>query len=133
MERFVAWEEERAGAALPARRERVRQAAMLTMAHEDCHTIPFLWMYAHRAPQEAICRLAGHRRRLHGGTGCACAAARHPDETFKSPTFSLGTIGHQNEQPGSARLPYWNRIHFGNIRSGWSGVTCFRTFSGSLI
>ena len=96
MDRFVAWEEERPGAALPGTRERVRQAAMLTMAHEDCHTIPFLWMYAHRfALYDHIFQAMygpstpGNIDLIAGQTG-QTQAARHPDETFKSPTSGAG-------------------------------------------
>jgi phospholipase C len=48
MDNFVAGEEKSQtdgrGLAPPS----ARQYGLLTMAHEDCRTIPFLWMYAHR-------------------------------------------------------------------------------------
>lgn len=47
MDRFVA-EEEQNLLAHGASRAYARQIGMLDMAYEDCHTIPFLWMYAHR-------------------------------------------------------------------------------------
>ncbi|HEY6444876.1 MAG TPA: alkaline phosphatase family protein [Acidobacteriaceae bacterium] len=48
MDHFVAGEEksQRDGRGLAAPSS--RQYGLLTMAHEDCRTIPFLWMYAHR-------------------------------------------------------------------------------------
>jgi phospholipase C len=46
MDRFVAYEEEHM--LLSAGPRRARQLGLLTMAYEDCTTIPFLWMYAHR-------------------------------------------------------------------------------------
>ncbi len=96
MDHFVAWEEERAVAALPIGRQRARQAAMLTMAHEDCHTIPFLWMYAHRfVLYDHIFQAMygpstpGNIDLIAGQTG-QTQAARHPDETFKSSTSGVG-------------------------------------------
>lgn len=47
MNQFVSAEENHLmlyGAATPY----AHQLGLLTMAYEDCHTIPFLWMYAHR-------------------------------------------------------------------------------------
>jgi phospholipase C len=47
MDQFVSVEENHLtlyGAAVPY----AHQLGLLTMAHEDCRTIPFLWMYAHR-------------------------------------------------------------------------------------
>ncbi|HTV16612.1 MAG TPA: alkaline phosphatase family protein [Acidobacteriaceae bacterium] len=47
MDNFVAGEEKaQTDYGRPA--QYARQLGMLTMGHEDCHTIPFLWMYAHR-------------------------------------------------------------------------------------
>jgi phospholipase C len=47
MDRFVA-EEEQNLIAHGASRAYARQVGLLDMAHEDCRTIPFLWLYAHR-------------------------------------------------------------------------------------
>lgn len=47
MDRFVTVEE-RSQLARHASRAYARQLGLLTMAHEDCRTIPFLWLYAHR-------------------------------------------------------------------------------------
>jgi phospholipase C len=96
MDHFVAWEEARVVDALPIMRGRARQAAMLTMAHEDCHTIPFLWMYAHRfALYDHIFQAMygpstpGNIDLIAGQTG-QTQAARHPKETFKSSTSGVG-------------------------------------------
>jgi phospholipase C len=47
MDRFVAAEEEGPLDKLSGG-PYSRQVGVLTMAYEDCHTIPFLWLYAHR-------------------------------------------------------------------------------------
>ncbi len=47
MDRFIA-EEERGLLKSGARDRYSRQMGLLTMSHEDCRTIPFLWLYAHR-------------------------------------------------------------------------------------
>ncbi len=47
MDRFVAHEEEHHLSVGGTTTQLVHQLGMLTMAYEDCHTIPFLWMYAH--------------------------------------------------------------------------------------
>ncbi len=92
MDRFVAYEEQKAAGASPARRQFARQVGMLTMAHQDCHTIPFLWMYAHRfALYDHIFQAMygpstpGNIDLIAGQTGLT-QAARHPDETFTSDT-----------------------------------------------
>jgi phospholipase C len=48
MDNFVAGEEKIQTDGDGRPEQYARQLGMLTMAHEDCHTIPFLWMYAHR-------------------------------------------------------------------------------------
>ncbi|MGC9158111.1 MAG: phospholipase C [Terracidiphilus sp.] len=48
MDDFVGYEEAKGKYFLPGSRQRARQMGLLTMAYEDCRTIPFLWMYAHR-------------------------------------------------------------------------------------
>ncbi len=47
MDRFVAVEEQGLSGKLTSR-PHSRQLGLLTMAYQDCHTIPFLWLYAHR-------------------------------------------------------------------------------------
>ncbi|HVB99598.1 MAG TPA: alkaline phosphatase family protein [Candidatus Dormibacteraeota bacterium] len=47
MDRFVA-EEEQSAIARGANPAYARDLGRLSMAHEDCRTIPFLWLYAHR-------------------------------------------------------------------------------------
>lgn len=47
MDRFIAGEEQIESDKRESQSYR-RQMGLLTMAHEDCDTIPFLWLYAHR-------------------------------------------------------------------------------------
>ncbi|MGH9607471.1 MAG: phospholipase C [Terracidiphilus sp.] len=86
MDDFVAYEEQHR-AADP---ELARQMGMLTMSHEDCGTIPFLWMYAHRfSLYDHIFQAMygpstpGNIDLIAGQTG-QTQAARHPDETTHS-------------------------------------------------
>lgn len=86
MDDFVGWEEQ-----APGRTPQLaQQLGMLTMAHEDCTTVPFLWMYAHRfALYDHIFQAMygpstpGNIDLIAGQTG-QTQAARHPDETSKS-------------------------------------------------
>ena len=48
MDKFVDWEETNLVNASGANPQFARQVGLLTMAHQDCGTVPFLWMYAHR-------------------------------------------------------------------------------------
>ncbi|HEU5352177.1 MAG TPA: alkaline phosphatase family protein [Terracidiphilus sp.] len=95
MDNFVSWEETNLVHVSQASPLFAQQMAMLTMAHEDCSTIPFLWMYAHRfALYDHIFQAMyapstpGNIDLIAGQTGLT-QAARHPEETFKSP-FSPG-------------------------------------------
>jgi phospholipase C len=90
MDGYVSWEEtHRVAKSGPAI---ARQLGILTMSHEDCHTIPFLWMYAHRfALYDHIFQAMygpstpGNIDLIAGQTG-QTQAARHPNEKFKSLT-----------------------------------------------
>ncbi len=82
-----------------------RQLAILTMAHEDCRTVPFLWMYAHRfALYDHIFQAMygpstpGNIDLIAGQTG-QTQAARHPDETIKS-SFGTGEPVMNDADPG---------------------------------
>ena len=86
MDRFVAYEEQNPYGTAQLN----QQKGILTMAHEDCTTIPFLWMYAHRfALYDHIFQAMygpstpGNIDLIAGQTG-QTQAARHPDETSRS-------------------------------------------------
>ncbi len=84
MDDYVSWEESRHSSD-------PRQLALLSMGHDDCRTIPFLWMYAHHftlydhifqamyAPSTP-----GNIDLIASQTGLT-QAERHPDEVFKKP------------------------------------------------
>jgi phospholipase C len=86
MDKFVAWEEQNPGATP----QLAHQLGMLTMSHEDCTTVPFLWMYAHRfALYDHIFQAMygpstpGNIDLIAGQTG-QTQAERHPNQAFKS-------------------------------------------------
>ena len=86
MDKFVDWEETNLVNASGANPQLARQVGLLTMAHEDCGTVPFLWMYAHRfALYDHIFQAMygpstpGNIDLIAGQTGQS-QAARHPDE-----------------------------------------------------
>jgi phospholipase C len=90
MDDFVGYEEKRLASTGEASPQLARQMGMLTMAHEDCHTVPFLWMYAHRfALYDHIFQAMygpstpGNIDLIAGQTG-QTQAARHPNEAFHS-------------------------------------------------
>lgn len=88
MDGFVKWEEDKASSGMnPAV---ARQMGMLTMAHQDCNTIPFLWMYAHKfALYDHIFQAMygpstpGNIDLIAGQAGQS-QAARHPEQAFKT-------------------------------------------------
>jgi len=91
MDQFVAYEEKNLVDNSGTSPGYARQMGMLTMAHEDCNTIPFLWMYAHRfALYDHIFQAMygpstpGNIDLIAGQTG-QTQAARHPDEAFQTP------------------------------------------------
>lgn len=90
MDKFVSDEETRGANSPRFNSEAARQRAILTMSHEDCNTVPFLWMYAHRfALYDHIFQAMygpstpGNIDLIAGQTG-QTQAARHPEQTFKS-------------------------------------------------
>jgi phospholipase C len=100
MDHFVAYEEQNP-LATPQLRQ---QLGLLTMAHEDCSTVPFLWMYAHRfALYDHIFQAMygpstpGNIDLIAGQTG-QTQAARHPDEAFRS-IFGPGDPVVDDENP----------------------------------
>lgn len=101
MDDFVSYEEKNP-LATP---QLARQIGILTMAHEDCTTVPFLWMYAHRfALYDHIFQAMygpstpGNIDLIAGQTG-QTQAARHPDEAFRS-IFTPGEPVVNDENPG---------------------------------
>lgn len=90
MDDFVDWEEKRLVNKKGYGPEAARELGILTMSHEDCSTIPFLWMYAHRfALYDHIFQAMygpstpGNIDLIAGQTG-ETQAARHPEQAFKS-------------------------------------------------
>ncbi len=89
MDRFVAYEEHHLERR-KANPQFARQMGLLTMAHWDCRTIPFLWLYAHRfALYDHIFQgmygpsTPGNIDLIAAQTG-QTQAARHPKEAFHS-------------------------------------------------
>ena len=87
------------------------QLGMLTMSHEDCTTIPFLWMYAHRfALYDHIFQAMygpstpGNIDLIAGQTG-QTQAARHPDQAFKS-IYGVGDPVVNDENPAFGPYAY---------------------------
>lgn len=94
MDKFVEYEEKNLVINSGYSPQLARQIGILTMAHEDCTTIPFLWMYAHHfALYDHIFQAMygpstpGNIDLIAGQSGQS-QAARHPDQTAKS---SFGT------------------------------------------
>jgi phospholipase C len=87
MDRFVEHEEENPMATPQLR----QQMGLLTMAYEDCQTVPFLWMYAHRFALYDHIFQAMYGPSTPGNIDLIAAqtgqtqAARHPDEAFRTP------------------------------------------------
>jgi phospholipase C len=88
MDHFVSYEEKfLSGMATPAL---AHQLGLLTMAYEDCNTIPFLWMYAHRFALYDHIFQAMYGPSTPGNIDLIAAqtgqtqAARHPDQASRS-------------------------------------------------
>ena len=91
MDNYVGWEETHLVDVKLASPQFAEQLGILTMAHEDCHTIPFLWMYAHHFTLYDHIFQAMYGPSTPGNIDLIAAqtgqtqAARHPSEAFKSP------------------------------------------------
>ena len=90
MDHFISYEETNLVNFSGYDHKSARQLGVLTMAHEDCNTIPFLWMYAHRFTiYDHIFQAMygpstpGNIDLIAGQTG-QTQAARHPDQAIKS-------------------------------------------------
>ena len=92
MDQFVAYEEKNRAAKPGFNPVLARQIALLTMAHEDCGTVPFLWRYAHRFTiydhifQAMYGPSTPGNIDLIAGQSGQTQAARHPEQTAKSPS-----------------------------------------------
>lgn len=91
MDKYVAYEESKPLAGTKRTLEDERQMGILTMAHWDCGTIPFLWRYAHRfALYDHIFQsmytpsTPGNIDLIAAQTG-QTQAARHPNEKWTDP------------------------------------------------
>jgi len=113
MDDFVGWEEKNLVDVSLASPMFARQVGILTMAHEDCTTVPFLWMYAHRfSLYDHIFQAMygpstpGNIDLIAGQTG-QTQAARHPDEKFQS-VFGTGEPVVNDADPdfGPYAFPY---------------------------
>ncbi|MGH9523084.1 MAG: phospholipase C [Terriglobales bacterium] len=90
MDNFVGYEEKNMVEEKFASPQLAQQVGILTMAYEDCTTIPFLWKYAHEfALYDHIFQAMygpstpGNIDLIAGQSG-QTQAARHPEEKFKS-------------------------------------------------
>jgi phospholipase C len=90
MDKYIEWEENKLAKLPHGGPDFARQVGILTMAHEDCTTIPFLWMYAHRfALYDHIFQAMygpstpGNIDLIAGQTG-QTQAARHPEQASAS-------------------------------------------------
>ena len=88
MDRFVSYEENALfGFATP---QLAHQLGLLTMAYEDCSTVPFLWMYAHRFALYDHIFQAMYGPSTPGNIDLIAAqtgqtqAARHPEQKFRT-------------------------------------------------
>lgn len=113
MDNFVGWEEHHLVTVSLTSPQFARQIAILTMAHEDCHTIPFLWMYAHRFALYDHIFQAMYGPSTPGNIDLIAAqtgqtqAARHPNEAFKS-SYATGepVVNDYNPPFGPYAYPY---------------------------
>ncbi len=116
MDKFVAYEEQNLVNVKLTSPEFARQVGILTMAHEDCTTIPFLWMYAHRfALYDHIFQAMygpstpGNIDLIAGQTG-QTQAARHPNEKFKS-IYGPGEPVVNDENPAFGPYAFPRQAH----------------------
>ncbi|HTV05534.1 MAG TPA: alkaline phosphatase family protein [Acidobacteriaceae bacterium] len=113
MDNYIGYEEKHLVEVSMASPQFARQVGILTMAHEDCHTVPFLWMYAHRfALYDHIFQAMygpstpGNIDLIAGQTG-QTQAARHPNEAFKS-SYATGepVVNDANPDFGPYAFPF---------------------------
>ncbi|HCT61422.1 MULTISPECIES: alkaline phosphatase family protein [Acidobacterium] len=113
MDKYVSFEEENLVNVSMASPQYAEQVGMLTMGHEDCTTIPFLWMYAHHFTiYDHIFQAMdgpstpGNIELIAAQTG-QTEAARHPERAFKS-IFGTGdpVVNDANPAFGPYAFPY---------------------------
>jgi phospholipase C len=113
MDDYVGYEETNLVGVKLASPQFARQVGILTMAHEDCHTVPFLWMYAHHFTLYDHIFQAMYGPSTPGNIDLIAAqtgqtqAARHPSEAFKS-SFATGepVVNDYNPAFGPYAFPY---------------------------
>ena len=134
MDKFVSWEEQNLVNVKLTSPQFARQIGILTMAYEDCTTIPFLWMYAHRfALYDHIFQAMygpstpGNIALIAGQTG-QTQAARHPDEAFKS-AYGPGEPVVNDENPAFGPYAYPRQAH-GAHQLDQTYATLMLTMSG---
>ena len=135
MDDFVSDEEQHLLATGRVSRAYARQIGILTMGYEDCRTIPFLWMYAHRfALYDHIFQAMygpstpGNIDLIAGQTG-QTQAARHPNQAFKSALSGPGEPVVDDENPAFG--PYANpRQAIGSHQYDQTYATLMLTLSG---
>jgi phospholipase C len=116
MDQFVGYEEENLVNVSLASPQHARQVGMLTMAHEDCTTIPFLWMYAHRFALYDHIFQAMYGPSTPGNIDLIAAqtgqtqAARHPQQAFRS-IFATGEPVVNDENPDFGPYAFPSQAH----------------------
>jgi phospholipase C len=104
MDHFIFYEEQHLVNVSLTSPQFAHQVGLLTMAHEDCTTIPFLWMYAHHFALYDHIFQAMYGPSTPGNIDLIAAqtgqtqAARHPDEAFRS-IFAPGEPVVNDENP----------------------------------
>jgi phospholipase C len=116
MDDFVGYEEQNLVNVKQTSPQFAEQVGMLTMSHEDCTTIPFLWMYSHRfSLYDHIFQAMygpstpGNIDLIAGQTG-QTQAARHPDEAFKS-IYAPGEPVVNDDNPAFGPYEYPQQAH----------------------
>lgn len=134
MDKFVAWEEKNLVEASGANPGFARQVGILTMAHQDCNTVPFLWMYAHRfALYDHIFQAMygpstpGNIDLIAGQSG-QTQAARHPEEKFSS-TLATGEPVVNHAEPDFGPYAFADQAH-GSIQLDQKYATLMLSLSG---
>jgi len=132
MDQFIAYEEQisKSGGKSP---QLAQQLGLLTMAYEDCHTIPFLWMYAHRFALYDHIFQAMYGPSTPGNIDLIAAQsgqtqmARHPDEALKS-NFGTGEPVVNDLAPAFG--PYGRELPGRTLQLDQTYATLMLTLSG---
>lgn len=134
MDHFVSYEETNLVNSSGFSPNLARQIGLLTMAHEDCSTVPFLWMYAHRFTiYDHIFQAMygpstpGNIDLIAGQTG-ETQAARHPDQAFKS-SFGTGEPVVNDADPDFGPYAFASEAN-GQLQLDQTYATVMLTMSG---